>query len=107
MRLNWNGLFLDEPRWRVSFDFMIIGVLFQIAILLLNKPVIGSVLNLVFISALGWTLLRTDQVMHPGSPISSSGSYTIQAFFLVLVFLCATSGLVLARWFKTLTPTSS
>lgn len=101
MQLNWNGLFLQEPRWRVSFDFMIVSVLFQTAIILLNKPPIGSLLNITFIAALGWTLIRTDQVMHPGSPIASSGSNTIQVFFVILVFLTTLAGWFLANWFRT------
>jgi hypothetical protein len=102
MQLNWNGLFLQEPRWRVSFDFMIVSVLFQIAIILLNKPPIGSLLNITFIAALGVTLIRTDQVMHPGSPIASSGSNTIQVFFASLVFLSSLAGWFLANWFRTI-----
>jgi len=103
MQMNWNGLFLQEPRWRVSFDFLIVGILFQLAILFIQKPVIGSILNFTYISALGWTLLQTDQVMHPGSPITSSGSSTIQIFFVILLALCILAGWFLANWFRTLT----
>ena len=106
MQMNWNGLFLQEPRWRVSFDFLIVGILIQLAILLIQKPIIGSILNLTYISALCWTLLRTDQVMHPGSPISSSESYTIQTFFAILIVLCTLASWFLANWFRTLTPNS-
>jgi hypothetical protein len=107
MKLNWNGLFLEEPRWRVSLDFLIVGILFQTAIFLLKKPALSSILNISFISALGWTLLRTDQVMHPGSPILSSETSAFQIFFLLLVFLCTLAGLFLVNWFRTFSPISS
>lgn len=98
MELNWNGLFLEEPRWRVAIDFAIVGILFQIAIFLLQHPRWGSLLNIFFISSLGYILLQTDQVMHPNSPIATSGSTSIQVFFATLTFLCLAAGLLLARW---------
>jgi hypothetical protein len=98
MELNWNGLFLEEPRWRVAIDFAIVGILFQIAIFLLQRPRWGSLLNIFFISSLGYTLLQTDQVMHPNSPIASSGSTSIQNFFAILILLCLAAGLLLTRW---------
>jgi hypothetical protein len=98
MQLNWNGLFLDEPRWRVAIDFAIVGVLFQIAIAIIQKPRWGSLINIAFIGALAFSLVQTDQVMHPNSPIASSGSVSIQGFFGILTVLCITAGLLLARW---------
>lgn len=98
MQLNWNGLFLDEPRWRVAIDFAIVGILLQIAIVIFQRPRWGSLLNIAFISTLGFALVQTDQVMHPNSPIASSGSVSIQGFFGILTVLCITAGLLLARW---------
>jgi hypothetical protein len=98
MQLNWNGLFLDEPRWRVAIDFAIVGILLQIAIVIFQRPKWGSLLNIAFISTLGFVLVQTDQVMHPNSPIASSGSVSIQGFFGILTVLCITAGLLLARW---------
>jgi hypothetical protein len=98
MQLNWNGLFLDEPRWRVAIDFAIAGILFQVAILILQRPKLGSLLNILFLSILAVVLLRTEQVMHPNSPIASSGSTSIQVFFGILTLLCFSAGLLLARW---------
>lgn len=98
MQLNWNGLFLDEPRWRVAIDFAIVGILLQIAIVIFQRARWGSLLNIAFISALGFVLVQTDQVMHPNSPIASSNSVSIQGFFGILTVLCITAGLLLARW---------
>jgi hypothetical protein len=98
MQLNWNGLFLDEPRWRVAIDFAIVGILLQIAIVIFQRPRWGSLVNIGFISVLAFVLTQTDQVMHPNSPIASSDSVTIQGFFGILTVLCITAGLLLARW---------
>lgn len=104
MQGNWNGIFLQEPRWRVSFDFAIIGLLIQFAIVMMQRPMIGSVLNVVYFITLVWTLYGTEQVMHPNSPITSSNSITIQSFFILLLILCLLSGWSLTNWFRTLNP---
>ena len=81
MQTNWNGLFLSEPRWRVAIIFAIGGLAIQIGITLLENPAWASGLNLVFAGILIYVLQTTDQVMHPGSPIFSSGSGRIQIYF--------------------------
>jgi hypothetical protein len=98
MQMNWNGLFLEEPRWRVAIDFAIVGILFQVAILIIQRPNWASLLNILYVLLLGIVLLQTNQVMHPNSPIASSGSISIQSFFGILTILCITAGLLLARW---------
>ena len=80
MQTNWNGLFLSEPRWRVAIIFAIGGLAIQIGITLLENPAWASALNLVFAVILIYVLGTTDQVMHPGSPIFSSGSERIQIY---------------------------
>jgi hypothetical protein len=102
MQANWNGLFLAEPRWRVSVHFAIIAVLIQVGITLMNKPQWGSFLNLTFFLSLGWTLIQSEQVMHPGSPITSSGSIRIQSISTLLLLLCLSAGWFLTNWFRVL-----
>jgi hypothetical protein len=97
MQTNWNGLFLSEPRWRVAIIFAIGGLAIQIGITLLEKPAWASALNLVFAVILMYVLGTTDQVMHPGSPIFSSGSGRIQIYFLTLLVLTLLAAWQLAR----------
>lgn len=106
MQMNWNGLFLEEPRWRISIDFLIVGLLIQSAILIMQRPIMGSILNIAYVVTLCWTLLQTDQVMHPSSPIAFSDSSTIQFFFAILIILCSLAGWFLTKWFQTLKPKS-
>jgi hypothetical protein len=100
MQLNWNGLFLEEPRWRIGLDFAIVGLLFQAAVALLRRPSFGSGVNIAFMLSLAWSLLRAEQVMHPSSPIRSSTSLWIQLFFFSLTLLCLLSGYFLTRWIR-------
>jgi len=87
MQINWNGLFLAEPRWRVAIIFAIGGLAIQIGITLLENPAWASALNLVYAVILMYVLQTTDQVLHPGSPIFSSGAWRIQVYFMILLML--------------------
>jgi hypothetical protein len=97
MQTNWNGLFLSEPRWRVAIVFAIGGLAIQIGITLLENPAWASGLNLVYALILVYVLGTTDQVMHPGSPIFTSGSGRIQIYFLTLLVLTLLAAWQLAR----------
>ena len=98
MQANWNGLYLTEPRFRFAIDFAVIGILLQLAILILRKPRITSLINMGYFAALWFTLSRTTQVMHPSSPILSSNSLEIQLFFSALLGLCIIALWLLSFW---------
>jgi hypothetical protein len=97
MQANWNGLYLTEPRFRFAIDFAVIGILLQLAILVLRKPRYASLINMGYFAALWFSLTRTEQVMHPPSPILTSNSIEIQLFFFTLLGLC-----VFALWWLSL-----
>ncbi len=97
MQANWNGLYLTEPRFRFAIDFAVIGILLQLAILILKKPRYTSLINMGYFAALWFSLARTEQVMHPPSPILSSNSLEIQFFFFTLLGLC-----IFALWWLSL-----
>jgi len=92
MQANWNGLFLDEPRFRVPLNFAIVGVLLQVGISFF-PPAWASLANLVFGVALLAGLRSAGTVLHPESPIFGSGATGIQLYFAGLVIL-----LSLATW---------
>ncbi len=96
MQMNWNGIYLDEPRWRLGVNFAIVGILLQAAIWVIRRPAVGSAINVLFAALLGWSLLHTQQIMHPSSPIMTSDSVRIRSFFIVLLILFLHSG-----WFFT------
>lgn len=85
MKTNWNGLYLAEPRWRLAVIFAVTGLLLQIGLTLIDRRTWTSAGNLIFITILMAVLSDTREVMHPNSPIFSSDSLLIQAYFITLV----------------------
>ena len=98
MQATWNGLFLDEPRFRIGLDFALIAVLLQAGILLLHRPAWASAVNIVYFAGLAWSLAASREVMHPASPIASSGWLALQAYFAGLTLICVAAGTQIARW---------
>lgn len=98
MQTNWNGLFLAEPRWRFGLAFAVAGLLLQIAIVLLESPPWASGINLGYGLALLFALGTVEQVMHPASPILSSGAWRIQLFFGGLVLLTLSAAWQMSLW---------
>lgn len=98
MQVNWNGLFLMEPRWRVGVVFAVGGLLLQLGLSLIDNPAWASASNLVYMIILGITLQNTRQIMHPGSPIFSSGLWRIEVYFLILFALMVFAAWQGTRW---------
>lgn len=99
MQANWNGLFLAEPRFRVAVIFSVTGVLLQLGLLLLARPVFTSLFNVLYFAALQIALSRAAYVMHPPpSPIFSSGVLSLQVFFVVVLLLTISAAWFMTRW---------
>ena len=99
-RVNWGGIFWDEPRWRIPFTFGVVGLLLQIGLALVNDERLLSGANAAFAAALGWSLLGADYVMHPQSPIASSGGAIQLVFFILLVLALALMLQITLLWRK-------
>lgn len=92
MQANWNGLFLDEPRFRIPLNLAIVGLLLQVGLSFF--PVRWtSLANLVYGAALILVMGGVQTVLHPESPIINSEARSIQVFFVILLV-----GLVIAAW---------
>jgi hypothetical protein len=99
MQANWNGLFLSEPRFRIAVIFAISGVLLQIGLTLLAKPVFSSLFNVLFFVALRIALSQAGYVLHPPpSPIFDSGILALQLFFIGITFLTMVAAYFMTRW---------
>ena len=99
MQANWNGLFLSEPRFRLAVIFAVTGVLLQIGLMLLARPVFTSLFNVLFFAALRIGLSQADYVLHPPpSPIFSSGIIALQLFFIGIIFLTMIAAYFMTRW---------
>ena len=99
MQANWNGLFLGEPRFRLAVIFAVVGVLLQIGLTLLARPVYSSLFNFFFFVAMWIELKQAGYVLHPPpSPIFGSGILSLQLFFVGIFFLTLAAAWFLARW---------
>jgi hypothetical protein len=100
MSANWNGLFLDEPRWRIPFSFAVTGLLLQTGVSFLDANW-ASVANIGFAVALFSAMQGMDEVLHPVSPILNSNATSIQVFFiLILVLLLLTATQISRVWYS-------
>jgi hypothetical protein len=101
MQTNWNGLYLSEPRWRLALIFGISGLLLQVGLALIDNLNWTSAANLTYIGVLLITLSRTQEVMHPRSPILQSDSRLIQAYFAALLVITLLLAWQVARaWYR-------
>ena len=100
MQLNWGGLFLAEPRWRIPLNYAIVGLFLQIGLSML--PVIWtSIGNLLFAFIFFFSMTRKEAVLHPESAVFSSGSTDIQVFFTIILVLQFLLSWQVARiWFQ-------
>jgi hypothetical protein len=101
MQANWNGLFLDEPRFRVPLNLAIVGVLLQIGLAFFPVGKWTSLGNLVYSAAVMVVMSSMQAILHPQSPIFTSGQWQIQFFFMALLILLLGLELQIARlWLK-------
>ncbi len=101
MQTSWNGLFLAEPRWRLSLSFAVAGLALQVGVSLF-QPVWASVINLGYATLLLWILQGTENVMHPPAPILNSHSLGIQFSFGLMLVLLALAVWQIALLFRRL-----
>jgi hypothetical protein len=101
MQANWNGLFLDEPRFRVPLNLAIVGGLLQIGLAFFPVGKWTSLGNLVYSAAVMVVMSSMQAILHPQSPIFTSGQWQIQLFFMALLILLLGLELQIARlWLK-------
>ncbi len=101
MQANWNGLFLDEPRFRLPLNFAVVGLLLQIG-LSFFPLVWTSLANLIFAPALIVGIQGVQTVLHPESPIFQSNASGIQAYFMLQVILLLLAAIFLGRGWQNL-----
>jgi hypothetical protein len=99
-KVTWNGIPLEDPRFRTAFQVLVLAAGFQIAAALWGaRSRLGSGLNAILAVILWVLTLTTRDVMHPQNPMASSAS-TIQFFFALLVGGCGLAALQVARWMR-------
>lgn len=89
MQVSWNGLYLDEPRFRVPLNLAIAGLLLQVGLSFIPEARWTSLANIVYAVALFASMNAAQAVLHPESPIFRSGARDIQVFFVAMLVLLA------------------
>lgn len=107
MQVSWNGLFLAEPRFRIPFNFAIIGLIFQLATTLIANPSLSGLVNFLFVGALFWALGSAEYILHPQMPILNSQAGILRYIFFTLVILLCGACWSLADFLHHFTPFSS
>jgi len=98
MQVSWNGIYLDEPRFRIPFNFAVVGTFLQ-AGLSFFKPAWTSLANLLYGAALFLAMRSVETILHPDAPILNTDATGIQVFFAVLVILILLLAWQIARLF--------
>ena len=98
MQISWNGIYLDEPRFRIPFNLAVVGILLQVG-LSFYKPLWTSLANLLYGAALFLAMRSVETILHPDAPILNTDSGDIQIFFAVLVILILLWAWQIARLF--------
>lgn len=98
MQTNWNGLFLQEPRWKLAIVFAVGGLFLQVGLTLIENPAWASGFNFVYWLVLLMALQVTEEVMHPASPVFNSDSTRIQVFFVGLLGISLLLAWQVFRW---------
>lgn len=104
MKIVWNGYFFTEPRWSVPFSLTLSYLLVQIGVVFINRPVLASLANLSFGVILVYNLATLQSVLHPESPIFTSGSLAIRAAFLFLFIFILCGGWLLTLFMYRIEP---
>ena len=98
MQTNWNGLFLNEPRFRIPLNLAIVGLLLQVGLSFLPDVRWTSLANLAYGIAFFLGMNGVQSVLHPDSPILNSSARNIQAFFAGLLLLITLALFQLVLW---------
>ena len=98
MQMNWNGIYLDEPRFRIPFNFAVVGVFLQVGLSFFGTAW-TSLTNLLYGLALFFAMRSVETILHPDAPILNTDALDIQIFFFGLMVLLLLLAAQIARLF--------
>jgi hypothetical protein len=94
--VNWGGILWREPRNVAVFNVTAVALITQILADWTPRLRWRGLLSASLAAFLLWEIPRAELVMHPGDPIGSSNSSSIQFTFYSLAILCFLAILCLA-----------
>lgn len=93
-RVNWGGVFWEEPRLRSSLNALAMALIVQISSGWLPWKRLTGALYVTLALFLAWTNLTTALVLHPRNPVATASSSAIRGTFFTLFAL----GCLCAGW---------
>ena len=93
----WGAIAWFEPRWLVTLQISVIAPVAYVVSLVMKKPIVTAVLNAVVAAAILLLTRSAGLVLHPIDPIGTSGNTGIIGSYLVLLGLCASFAVQVAR----------
>lgn len=99
LQATWSGLCQEEPLFRVAVIVAGVGVLLQFGLAIINHRNLTSVTNLLFSAALIWALSQAASLkISPPSAILTSGTTSMNMFFIVENMVGLLAAFMLTRW---------
>lgn len=99
MQVSWNGIFWDEPRFRIPLNLAIVGLLLQAGLAMLPAGTWSSLANLAYGAALWFSMNQAEAILHPEAPILHSDSRALQRYFFgILIVLLAACWQLARLW---------
>jgi hypothetical protein len=93
-RVNWGGVFWQEPRMAAAFKSLAVATIIVVANMWSPQVRVRGLLQAVIPAAVAWITYTAPLVLHPRNPIFSSEATGIQLAFIGLFLLCA----AIAAW---------
>jgi hypothetical protein len=93
-RVNWGGVFWQEPRMMAAFNSLALATIIMVFNLWVPWVRVRGLLQAVVPAAVVWITYNAPLVLHPGNPIFSSESSTIKFAFIGMFLLFA----AIAAW---------
>jgi len=98
MQINWNGIYLDEPRFRIPFNLAVVGLFLQVGLSFFGTAW-TSLANLLYGLVLFFAMRSVETILHPDAPILNTDALDIQIFFFGLMVLLLLLAAQIARLF--------
>ena len=87
-RVNWGGIFLDEPRMRAGLNNIALALIVLVAVGFVKQIRANGLLTAGLAIFLAWSTYTAPLVLHPSNPIGTSPSPAIKLTFGALLALC-------------------
>jgi hypothetical protein len=93
-RVNWGGIFWQEPRMAAAFKSLAIATIIMVLNMWIPQVRVRGLMQAIIPVAVAWITYTAPKVLHPSNPIFSSEATGIQFAFIGMFLLFAS----IAAW---------